>query len=100
MDELQAMELLKADGDLDRISALEARIVVLEIVSMSALAMAMDTSENADTEAARGMAGLILATVDQRCTELGVTETTREAARDYANRLLGIAIDSLYSKSH
>lgn len=100
MDELQAMEHLKADGDLDRISALEARIVVLEIVSMSALAMAMDTSENADTEAARGMAGLILTTVDQRCQELGVTEITRQAARDYANRLLGIAIDSLYSKAH
>ncbi|WP_137134944.1 hypothetical protein [Rhizobium sp. FKY42] len=100
MDELRSMKHIKAEAGLDRVSALEARIVVLEIVSMSALAMAMDTSENADTEAARGMAGLIVETVDQRCNELGVSDQTREAARDYAHRLLGITIESLYSQSH
>lgn len=84
--------------EMDRLTALEARIVVLEIVSISALAMAMDTSDNADTEAARGMASLILATIDQRCDELKVCDYTRDAARDYARNLLGVAMDSLYSR--
>ena len=100
MDELRSMKHSKIETDLDRVSALEARIVVLEIVSMSALAMAMDTSENADTEAARGMAGLIVDTVNQRCDELGVSDQTRKAARDYANRLLGVAMESRYPKQH
>lgn len=100
MTEVSTAKRIKAEADLDRVSALEARIVVLEIVSMSALAMAMDTSENADTEAARGMAGLIVETVEQRCNELGVSDQTRGAARDYAYRLLGVAMESLYPKSH
>ncbi|MFD1744560.1 hypothetical protein ACFSE1_03715 [Rhizobium helianthi] len=88
----------KSDPLDERLTALEARIVVLEIVSMSALAMALDTSENADTQAAQGMAGLIVETVDQRCTELGVSSITRNAARDYAQHLLGVAMESLYAR--
>lgn len=82
----------------ERLATLEARLVVLEIVSMSALAMALDTSDNADTEAAQGMAALIVETVDQRCEELGVTQNTRNTARDYAQKLLGIAMESLYAR--
>lgn len=90
----------KPGGDVDRLAALEARIVVLEIVSMSALALAMDTSDNADTEAAHGMAGLILATIDERCTELNISQPTRDAARDYARNLLGVAMEALYSRAN
>ncbi len=50
------------------------RVVVLEIVSMTALALAMDTSENADVEHARGITALILETVRQRCQEMQMSQ--------------------------
>ena len=100
MNDLRTMRNMKSEGDTDRLSVLEARVVVLEIVSMSALAMALDTSENADTEAAQAIASLILGTIEQRCNELGVCDQTRVAARDYAHRLLGVAMESLYPKAH
>lgn len=100
MSDLLTMRTIRGEAETDRLSILEARVVVLEIVSMSALAMALDTSENADTEAAQAIASLILGTIEQRCTELGVSDQTRDAARDYAHRLLGVAMDSLYPKSH
>ncbi len=75
---------------------LEARIVVLEIVSMTALALALDTSDNADADHARSVAGLILDTVRQRCGELGMEEPVRQSAQSYADELLSTALVSLY----
>lgn len=77
----------------DPVAALEARMVVLEIVTMSALAMALDTS---DRTQATGIAGLILETVDQRCGELRLSQECRSAAASYAQTLLGTALMSLY----
>lgn len=78
------------------LSELESRLVVLEIVSMSALAMALDTSEDADPGQARALAGLIIETVEQRCKELGYGDHARKAAAGYAERLMGTAVASLY----
>ncbi|RWX76616.1 hypothetical protein EPK99_13080 [Neorhizobium lilium] len=75
---------------------LEARVVVLEIVSMTALALALDTSETADAEHARGIASLILDTVRQRCHEVGMDEPARLSACSYADELLSTALVSLY----
>ncbi|MFB9951562.1 hypothetical protein ACFFP0_22160 [Rhizobium puerariae] len=78
---------------------LEARVVVLEIVSMTALALAMDTSENADVEHARGIANLVLETVRRRCDEIGMAADTRLSASSYADELLSTALLSLYPAS-
>ncbi|KGD98158.1 MULTISPECIES: hypothetical protein [Rhizobium/Agrobacterium group] len=78
---------------------LEARVVVLEILSMTALALAMDTSEDADVGHARGIASLVLETVRQRCDEMGMTADARLSARSYADQLLSTALLSLYPDS-
>jgi hypothetical protein len=78
---------------------LEARVVVLEIVSMTALALAMDTSENADVEQARGIAKLIQEAVRHRCDELGMTADAQRGASSYADELLSTALMSLYPNS-
>ena len=80
----------------DAAAELEARIVVLEIVSMTALAMALDTSENADPEHARGITELILETVRHRCDEVGLGDRAKLSACNYADDLLSTALRSLY----
>jgi len=77
-------------------SDLEGRVVVLEIISMTALALAMDTSENADVEHARGITTLILETVRQRCQEMQMSEQAQLSACSYADELLSTALLSLY----
>jgi hypothetical protein len=79
---------------------LEARVVVLEIVSMTALALAMDTSENADVEHARGISNLVLEAVHQRCHEMNMPEDARLTACTYADELLSTALMSLYPQQH
>lgn len=75
---------------------LESRVVVLEIVSMTALALALDTSDNADVDQARGIGTLILDAVKQRCSEMGMTEDANSSAVAYADELLSTALTSLY----
>ncbi|MCK8782044.1 hypothetical protein M0654_18860 [Rhizobium sp. NTR19] len=85
------------DGQTDRAKVdLEGRVVVLEIVSMTALALAMDTSETADVDHARGIARLIMETVHQRCGELKMPDEARLSACSYADELLSTAMQSLY----
>lgn len=88
------------DGDRPAIglAELEARVVVLEIVSMTSLALALDTSENSDVEHARGIASLILETVKQRCNEMDITGEAQLSACSYADELLSTALVSLYPK--
>jgi hypothetical protein len=82
------------------IADLEARVVVLEIVSMTALALAMDTTDNADVEYARGITSLIMETVQQRCGEMNMPAEARLTACSYADELLSTALQSLYPKGH
>lgn len=87
-DGADADGLLRAD--------LEARMVVLEIVSMTALALALDTSENGSSDQAKGIAALIQDTVRQRCREVGLSEKSQHSANAYADELLSTALISLY----
>jgi hypothetical protein len=80
------------------IADLEARVVVLEIVSMTALALAMDTSDDADVEYARGITNLIMETVRQRCEEMSMPSDARLTACSYADELLSTALLSLYPR--
>ncbi|MGA1831086.1 hypothetical protein [Rhizobium wenxiniae] len=75
---------------------LEARIVVLEIVAMTALALTLDTSDNGNSDQARGIAALIQDTVRQRSREVGLTKSAQETADTYAEELLSTALTSLY----
>ena len=75
---------------------LEARLVVLEIIAMTSLALALDTSENGSVEQARGVAGLIQETVRQRSREFGLSAEGQRAANSYADELLSTALFSLY----
>ncbi|MDE1160059.1 MAG: hypothetical protein PW791_17640 [Neorhizobium sp.] len=75
---------------------LEARTVVLEIIAMTALALALDTSEDGDPEHARGIATLINETVKHRCIEVGLSDQAQRQASDYADELLSTALLSLF----
>ncbi len=94
MDQTQHKE--GQDGGGSTQPDLHARVVVLEIISMTALALALDTSDNADAEHARGISRLILDTVQQRCHEVGMDEPSRLSACSYADELLTTALLSLY----
>lgn len=79
---------------------LEARMVVLEIVSMTSLALALDTSENGNAEQARGIMELIVETVQQRCSEMGMSPEASQSAERYAQQMLSTALLSLFPNSH
>lgn len=79
---------------------IEARMVVLEIVSMTGLALALDTSDNGNAEQARGIMALIVETVQQRCSEMGLSEHSSAEAERYAAQLLATAMQSLYPDTH
>lgn len=79
---------------------LEARMVVLEIVSMTGLALALDTSENGNAEQARGIMELIVETVQQRCSEMGLSAEASHSAERYAQQMLSTALLSLYPTGH
>jgi len=78
---------------------LEARIVVLEIVAMTALALTLDTSDNGNSDQARGIAALIQDTVRQRSREIGLTSEAQKTADTYAEELLSTALASLYPEN-
>ncbi|TNM66533.1 hypothetical protein [Aliirhizobium smilacinae] len=88
-----------ADPDRSTDADLEARIVVLEIVAMTALALTLDTSDNGNADQARGIAALIQDTVRQRSREVGLTKAAQETADTYAEELLSTALVSLYPDS-
>lgn len=79
---------------------LEARMVVLEIISMTSLALALDTSENGNSEQARGIMALIVETVQQRCSEMGLSPEASHSAEHYAQQLLSTALLSLFPEGH
>jgi hypothetical protein len=89
----------KHDGvdaeDLPRAS-IEARLVVLEIIAMTSLALALDTSEDGSSDQARGLASLILGTVKERGREFGLSDQAQRSAEIYADELLSTALLSLY----
>ena len=88
-----------ADPDGVTNTDLEARIVVLEIVAMTALALTLDTSDNGNSDQARGIAALIQDTVRQRSREVGLTKDAQETADTYAEELLATALTSLYPEN-
>jgi hypothetical protein len=71
-------------------------MIVLEIVAMTSLAMALDTTEGGNGEQARGIAALIQETVRQRSVEFGLSEAAQRSANNYAEELLSTALQSLY----
>lgn len=79
---------------------LEARMVVLEIVSMTSLALVLDTSENGNAEQARSIMELIVETVQQRCSEMGLSSEAAQSAERYAQQMLSTALLSLYPADH
>ncbi len=85
-----------ADPDPSFLSALEGRMVVLEIVAMTSLALALDTTESGNGDQARGIASLIQDTVRQRCLEFGLSDAAQRSANTYADELLSTALHSLY----
>ncbi len=71
-------------------------MVVLEIIAMTSLALALDTSDNGNGDQAHGIAALIQDTVRQRCREFGLNEDAQKTANAYADELLSTALNSLY----
>lgn len=75
---------------------MEARMVVLEIVAMTSLAMALDTSDEGDVSRGADMLQLIRDTVSLRCAELALSSGTTGMADRYADELVSTALHSLY----
>ena len=75
---------------------IEARMVVLEIVAMTSLAMVLDTSDDGDPARGSDMLQLIRETVNQRCSELDLSSGATGMAGRYADELVSTAMHSLY----
>ncbi|AYD03298.1 hypothetical protein [Neorhizobium sp. NCHU2750] len=96
MIETRKHDGVSTDPESPFLSALEGRMVVLEIVAMTSLALALDTTEGGNGDQARGIAALIQDTVRQRCLEFGLNDAAQRSANAYADELLSTALHSLY----
>jgi hypothetical protein len=81
-------------------STMEGRMLVLEIVAMTSLALAIDSAEGNSAERGSGILQLVFDAVEARCAEAGMDECAARSARAYANEILGAAMESLYPTEH
>lgn len=84
-------------GDL---AAIEGRMLVLEVVAMTSLAMVLDTSDEGNARIGKGVLNLIQEAVENKCREMGVSPTTADVAQSYVEELVSTALETLYPKQH
>jgi len=97
------MPLAKEDGSGDTAASLteiEGRMLVLEVVAMTSLAMALDTSDPENADVGRGVLYLIREAVDNKCEEMGLSDQAASTAQTYVDELLQTAMHSLFPKQH
>lgn len=78
---------------------LEARMVVLEIVAMTSLAMVLGTSDDTDPTRGPDMLRLIRETVSLRCAELDLSSGAAIVADRYADELVSTTLQSIYPQN-
>jgi hypothetical protein len=83
------------------LSDMEGRMLVLEVVAMTSLALVLDTSgEDDGTAIGRSVLEMIRQAVDNKCGEMGLSEEASSTAQSYAEELLGTATAALFPSKH
>ena len=97
------MPLAKEDGSSDAAASLtdiEGRMLVLEVVAMTSLAMALNTSDPEDADVGRGVLYLIREAVNNKCDEMRLSSQATSTAQTYVDELVHTAMHSLFPKQH
>jgi hypothetical protein len=83
------------------LSEMEGRMLVLEVVAMTSLALVLDTSgRDDDSTMGRNVLHMIRDAVDSKCTEMGLSDEASTTAQSYAEELLGTAMTALFPSRH
>ncbi|MDR7143709.1 hypothetical protein [Rhizobium sp. BE258] len=82
------------------LSDIEGRMLVLEIVAMTSLAMVLDTSDPENAKIGRGVLYLIREAVEKKCEEMNLSEEATDTAQVYVEELLQTAMHSLFPEKH
>jgi len=97
------MPLARRDGKNNTTASLaeiEGRMLVLEVVAMTSLAMVLDTSEPDNADIGRGVLYLIREAVENKCAEMELSDDATSTAHDYVEELLNTAMRSLFPEKH
>jgi hypothetical protein len=82
------------------LSEIEARMLVLEVVAMTSLALALDTSDAEGAQMGRNVLHLIRQAVGNKCAEMNLSDAAADTAEQYANELVHTAMESLFPREH
>jgi hypothetical protein len=82
------------------LSDIQGRMLVLEVVAMTSLALVLDTSGEDSGDMGRSVLHLIREAVDNKCGEMGLSDDASETAQTYAEELLGTAMAALFPQPH
>jgi hypothetical protein len=97
------MPLAKPDGNHKKqpiLSELEGRMLVLEVVAMTSLALVLDTSDQENAKIGRGVLYLIREAVENKCEEMGLSDEAAGSAQQYVEELLQTAMATLFPERH
>jgi hypothetical protein len=87
-------------GKPTNIAELEGRLVVLEIVAMTSLALVIGVCDEGNAHLGRNVLYLIRDAVANKCEELALSNTATSAATTYVEELLQAAAGSLFPNGH
>jgi hypothetical protein len=82
------------------LSDIEGRMLVLEVVAMTSLAMALDTDDPENAKIGRGVLYLIREAVENKCAEMDLSSDATSTAQHYVEELLQTAMHSLFPERH
>ncbi len=82
------------------LSEIEGRMLVLEVVAMTSLALTIGTSDAEGAGMRRGVLHLIRQAVENKCVEVGLSDDAAAMAERYADELMHTAMESLFPKEH
>jgi hypothetical protein len=82
------------------LSGMEGRMLVLEVVAMTSLALVLDTSDQDDAAIGRNVLHMIRQAVDSKCDEMGLSDDASSTAQTYAEELIGTAMAALFPNKH
>jgi len=82
------------------LSDIRGRMLVLEVVAMTSLALVLDTSGEDGGKMGRGILHLIREAVGNKCDEMGLSDNASSTAQAYAEQLIGTALATLYPSTH
>jgi predicted DNA-binding protein len=97
------MQFAKHDGDQTRhqaLSEIEGRMLVLEVVAMTSLALVLDTSDPDNAKIGRGVLYLIREAVENKCEEMDFSDEATSSAQQYVEELLHTAMATLFPDKH